>query len=320
LGVIDSLSAGYRFLGRRPWLAVIPILLDFVLWFSSRLSVNTLLLQVADFYRQNSAIEGMSAEMTEMSEQVAQIISNFGEGSNLLTQLVNQSLLHVPSLMVLMGPMPDQAVNEITSWGRAFVLFVGIGVIGLLIGVFYLSLLAHYLPIGNEPKAATAPEFLGRVIRNWGLILAFVVLALLALLVIYIPFSIGMGLVSLISPLISSFMAMLLGGLTMLFFFYLYFAPVALILDNLSLSTAVMQSVHLIRSYFWSTLGFVLLTNVISIGFALILTKLGAFIPMGTAAAIVLNAFIGTGLAMALLVFYRTRWIQLAGEPAKVEG
>ena len=312
MGIIDSLSAGYRFLYRRLWLLLIPVFLDLALWVLPRCSVSSLLLQVADFYRQSASTEGLPAEIVEMSEQVAEMIVSLGEGSNLMTQLVNQSLLHVPSLIVLMGPMPSQVINEVATWGQAAVLFVGIGFVGLLIGVFYLSLLAHYLPIGGESKAATIPEFIGRVLRSWGLVLAFVVLVFLALVAIYIPVSIGMGLVAFFSPVLSSVIAMFLAGLTMLGFFYLYFVPAALILDNLSLPTAVVHSVRLVRNYFFPTLGFVLLTNVISIGFALILTRLGAFIPVGVLVAIVVNAFIGTGLAMALLVFYRTRWIQLA--------
>jgi hypothetical protein len=290
------------------------VLLDLALWLSPRLSVAPLLDQVAAFYTRSATMEGAPAEMAEMSEQVAQTIQEMGQGSNLMTQLANQPLTHVPSLLTMMRYIPGQNVIEINSWGGATAVFLGLGVVGLLIGVFYLNLLSHYLPLGHESKARTVGEFTGRTLRHWGLLLLFVALVFVTLLLIYTPASIVMGLVALVSPLVGSVIAMMLAGLTMLFFFYLYFTPAALILDNLSLFAAVASSYRLARNYFWATLGFVLLTNVISIGFGLILVRMAASSPIGVAVAILVNAFIGTGLALAWLVFYRTRHIQLSAE------
>ena len=108
----------------------------------------------------------------------------------------------------------------------------------------------------------------------------------------------------------------MLGGVTFAAYFFLYFVTVAIVLDDLSVMQAVRQSVQVVRFNFGATLLFVLLTNLISVGFSIILTNLGQMVPFGTLGAILLNAYIGTGLAMALLVFYRTRWLKLAGEQA----
>ena len=77
---------------------------------------------------------------------------------------------------------------------------------------------------------------------------------------------------------------------------------------------AVAQSFTVVRKNFWSTLAFIVLTSVISLGIALIMQRLTAIAPIGTAVAIVINAYIGSGLAMALLVFYRTRILHAAAE------
>ena len=66
----------------------------------------------------------------------------------------------------------------------------------------------------------------------------------------------------------------------------------------------------LVRSNFWSTLGFVLLYNVITLGFTLLMARLLTVAPVAALAAIVVNAYIGSGLTMALLVFYRTRLLK----------
>ena len=59
--------------------------------------------------------------------------------------------------------------------------------------------------------------------------------------------------------------------------------------------------------------------NFISIGFSLLLGSVAAQQPYGTVAAIVINAYIGTGLAMAILVFYRTRLLRLEGHKDVIE-
>jgi hypothetical protein len=73
---------------------------------------------------------------------------------------------------------------------------------------------------------------------------------------------------------------------------------------------AIARSVVLVRNNFWATLGFILLYNVITLGFSLIMARLATATPAAALIAIVINAYIGSGLAMALLVFYRTRLLK----------
>ncbi|MBA2448513.1 MAG: hypothetical protein H0V51_10865, partial [Chloroflexi bacterium] len=42
-GVVDTLSAGYRIVNRRPWLVLGPVALDLFLWFGPRVSVAPLI-------------------------------------------------------------------------------------------------------------------------------------------------------------------------------------------------------------------------------------------------------------------------------------
>jgi hypothetical protein len=100
---------------------------------------------------------------------------------------------------------------------------------------------------------------------------------------------------------------MLLSGVFLVLLFYLYFVTAAVIMDNLPVHRAIAQSFVLVRSNFWATLGFVLLYNVITLGFAFIMASLAEVTPVGTIAAILIYAYIGSGLAMGLLVFYRSR-------------
>ena len=307
MSVIDSLSAGYRLLGRRLELLLAPILLDLLFWLGPRLSVAPLFQQLAAFYDQASGIEGMPAEMAEMSEQMATVLTQSGEQSNLLGVLANSSLLHVPSLLAVSAPAGERAVIEVQSPMSAVLLLLGFSLLGVLIGVVYMNMLARTLPLGDGPKPERFGSFTGLVLRHALMVVLYVVLVFLAILIGSIPLALIVTLFSLISPILGSLFLMLLSGTVLVVFFYLYFVTAALVLDNLPVHRAIVQSFVLVRNNFWATLGFVLLYNVITLGFAYIMTTLAKVTPIGTISAILLYAYIGSGLTMALLVFYRTR-------------
>jgi hypothetical protein len=230
-----------------------------------------------------------------------------GANSNLLDVLVSRSLLHVPSLLATIGPIANRTIFNVGNPFAAFLFYGSFGVLGILIGVVYLNLLASKLPLGSGPKSLNSAESVVMVIRQWLLIVLFVILVAILLLAISIPVLLGSALVSLVSPVLGSVFVFLLSGAVIILFFYLYFVTAALIMDDIPLHLAVMRSFTLVRNNFLPTLGFIILTNVITVGMALILDRLTAFTPVGVLTAITVNAYVGSGLAMALLVFYRTR-------------
>ncbi len=307
MGVIESLSAGYRFLGRRLELLLAPILLDLLFWLGPQLSVAPLFQQLAAFYRQAAQMEGMPAEMAEMSGQMATILADSGESSNLLAVLVNSSLLHVPSLLATGRPITERVVIVVQSPLVAILLLVSFSLIGVLIGVIYMNMLARTLPLGDGPKPANFVDFTATVLRHWLMVLLYVVMLMVAIIVGSIPVALAVTLLSLISPFIGTLLLMLVSGTVLVILFYLYFVTAALIMDNLPVHRAVAQSFVLVRNNFWATFGFVVLYNVIMAGFAYLMRGMAALPPIGTIIAIVTYAYIGSGLAMALLVFYRTR-------------
>ena len=307
MGVIESLSAGYRFLGRRLELLLIPILLDLLFWLGPRLSVAPLFQQLSAFYTQAANVEGMPTEMADMSEQMALLLQQTGESSNLLGALANSSLLHVPSL-IASGIIPGaNSVIEVQSPLAAVLLLISFSLIGVLLGVIYMDMLARHLPLGDGPKPLNFADFASVVLRHWLMVLLYVAFLVVAGVIGSIPIALVVTALSLISPFISSLLLMLLSGTLLVIFFYLYFVAAALIMDNLPVHRAIIQSFVLVRRNFWATLGFVVLYNVIMLGFAYLMTGVASITPIGTIAAILVYAYIGSGLAMALLVFYRTR-------------
>lgn len=291
---------------------LVPIVLDLFLLIAPRLSTEPLYQAVAGWYMQAAAAEGMPPEIATMATDVSTLIEGFGASSNLLGMLANNSVFHMPSLMASMGGVAGGTVLSLDNpWIVAGLAFA-FGVFSVVIGVTYLELLARNLPIGNGSKQFSGGAFLLDVVRHTGRAFLLVVVIALLLALLYIPLSLVLGLVGLVSAGLSSTLALLAGLMTMVVFFYLYFAVPALIVDDLPVRTAIMQSVQLVRSNFLPTLGFVILTNVIGLGLGLIFVRLADESLWGALLAIPANAFIGTGLAVALLLFYRTRILLMA--------
>ena len=323
LGIIDSLSAGYRLLIQRLELLLLPLLLDAFLWFAPRLSVEPLLQNFASFYsgifaQLGDAPETAGSGLADLPVEVTKAMDAAGKSFNLFDLLVSSSLYHVPSLLVtLPGLKTEQASQEIASLLNASSSALILGLLGLLLGVVYMNLLARIVPLGEGEKSATPPLFASAIVRHWLRSLGFLLAMLLFLLMLYIPIAVGITLLMLISPALGAGAMVLMGGLVTVIFFYLYFVTVGLVLDNLTVRAAVMRSIVLVRHNFWSTLGFFLLTNLISVGITLLLREIVALGVAGLVGGALVNAFVGTGLAMALLIFYRTRLIVAAD---KVQG
>lgn len=319
MGIIDSLSAGYRFVGRRLGLLLIPVALDLLLWQLPALSIRSLVQRLVDFYVQLARQPSAPSELAPMLTQMAEFLKALGDSSNLLAGLVSGSLLHMPSLVVSSAAIKWNGALPITNAGAALVIWLACSVVGLLIGVFYLGLLAEALPIGAGAKSRSWSEFIPRTLRQWGRVLAFVVMTTIALLVVYIPASLVISVVFLLLPPLGTLFAVLLMGFVLLILFYLYFVTAAIVLDDLPLLVVIPQSMWLVRRHFVSVLGFVTITNLIGLGMGLLFNQLAAQGSAGVAIAIVANAFIGTGLAMALLVFYRSRVLVEQQQTAKAD-
>ncbi len=320
LGIIDSLSAGYRFLGRRVYLLLVPVALDLLLWLAPRLSIAPLLDRLAAAYDEMAALAFQStgpaaapgtADMAAMAQSTTVLLRELGAVMNLWSALVSGVLLHVPSLLATAALPPARGgLLEVESGWVALGIWLLLALVGLLLGVLYLELLARVLPLGASPKPASSGALLQAVLRHTGRVLGFVLLVGMGAALAMLPLTLIAGLLALVAPGVASGMMILMGGALFVLFVYLYFVTAAIVLDDLPVLGAMATSVRLVRTYFFPVLGFALLVTIISAGMGILLDRVAALQPVGTIGAILLNAYIGTGLSMALLVFYRSRLLR----------
>jgi hypothetical protein len=256
-----------------------------------------------------------------MAEMTASGMRVFGGIFNLLTALVSSTFMHVPSLVAAwaLPTAGGDAIEFANAWA-ALGIWLVLALVGLFLGVLFIELLAAALPLGVSAKPQGMGDLLRATLRHGGRVLRFVLALALLLLMLFIPYSLIMGFLLLLLPSLALGIGALSFGIVFVLFVYLYFVTVAIVVDDLRVRTAIGASLTLVRNSMLRVIGFIVLINVISIGIGLLLNNLAAIQPAGTLAAILLNAYIGTGLAMALLVFYRSRLIvAAAGQPINLE-
>jgi hypothetical protein len=298
-GVIDTLSSGYGVVNRHPWVICIPILLDLFLWLGPQITAARLVSRTLGRMAQLGAPGAWTMDVAQQRDLVEAV-----EGFNLLSALA-PSLLGVPSLVASLGIRNPLQAASVESWAGAAAIFFGCMCGGMLLGSFYYALLAQ----GVRDGAVSLIRLLGQALRSWVRVLLY--LLLLAGLGLLFGLPVGFLAVSaaLISPELGSLalsavmVALVWVGL------YLFFVPDAIFLSQVGPLQAVKNSVAVVRSSFWSTVGMVVLITLVLLGMGRVWELASASIadPWGLGLGILGNAYIATGLIAASMAFYRER-------------
>lgn len=297
LGIIDTISAGFRTLNRKLWLIVAPIFLDLFLWLGPKLSIAPIVERT--LMALEKGLEMTSATGTESSlsmiESMGTLLRETVSQTNLFSLLVWGSL-GVPSIAGL-KPVDGQAnvIFEIDTYWQLFLAQALLLAVGLLIAALFLTLLARALRKEKPPVG----EQLERVLVNW-LYLALIVVPLGGILIL--GGTIGM----LFGPL-----AILVVLVDIWLLVYVTFVPQAITLARVPPLRAIMSSFNVVRMNFWPTVGLLILTNVLNAGLGLIWQRLLLNSTIGAAIAIIASAYVGTALTLALFIFYQDRLMRL---------
>ena len=318
MGIIDVLTAGFTTIARRVWLIVIPVVLDLFIWLGPKISIARLVRRLEPFLTPQATmnLSKSDAHTLAMSRDA---LLEMGEHFNLFSLLSN-TFLGVPNMMVI---GPTDGLSNQASLGEVANGWVGLGLvvlfvlISVVLACIYLDLVAQVVK-NKSVSFNTMPK---RVLSIAGQIVALGVIILLIMLVLILPVSIFLTLIAFISQGLAM---MLLGLLSMMVFWgsilvmiYLFYAIDAMFINESGLFQSVWNSMVMVRRNLWPTLGLILLTNVISAGLMLIWQRL-TFAPWGTIIAILGNAFVGSGLVAAIMIFYKDRYEKWQEELGKV--
>jgi hypothetical protein len=315
LGVIDALSNGFILVAQHPWVLLIPLLLDFFLWLQPPIIAKPVFDQMLALTNDPVAQAQITPEMKDAFDTMQSTIQTAGNQFDVLV-VVAWAAVGMPSLQgadvmpMVEAPAPWFVIDNI------LVLFMGsvlLSFVGILVSSLYLEILAR----GVRHDSYNWIAFVPRVLRSYFNLLALAVLLVVLFFVIMIPVAIGASLLSMLSQGLASFLIILMTLAMIWAGLYLAFALPAIFVSGSNPIQAILNSIMVFRFNVGSAVGLVVLTYVIQMGFSIIWQQLPSG-PAGIVFMVIANAFIGTGLMAALMLFYQDRLMWLLQLRARV--
>ena len=306
--MVDTLSAGYGVVNRRPWIVLFPVLLDLFLWFGPQVSVAPLVGQALS----RSAFQRGLAEAD--AEAIRRVILVAADELNLLA-LLAPGWVSMPAIMPQLGGGRGPFTFA-GSWPAALLVGVGALVGGALLGSVYRSIIANCVR-GDAVAPATVP---GDALRAWARLLGLAVLLVVGGVVLGVPAAVAVTLLGLVARELGSFGLALLMTVLLWLQLYLFFAPEAIFVSRVGPLQAIRRSVAVVRANFWAALAIAVLITIILLGMGQVWLAASRMAPWGTALSILGNAYIASGLVAASMLFYYERAAALPSRPVRAAG
>lgn len=297
--LIDTITEGYWLINRHPWLILLPVFVNIYLVLGAQLSFAPLIEQLTEIMRRLSPANAPSEATLEPMTVLAQM--DMRQPLALLNALPTLPIRLLGDIGPNLG-LPQLPTLTISSVWGVLLAFVLINVLALPLSALFLTRVAADLReehpgLGGWLRQAARASLM--------MFVTALILAALALAVIF-----PVIVLSTVLMAVSQTLGML--TMTAMFFalfwaqVYLGFTNEALVLGKLSPLQALSTSFKLVRQHFWSTLGLLALSYIISGGSAVIWRTLFNT-NWGVAIAVLGCAYIGTGLQAARFAFIRER-------------
>lgn len=296
MSVIETMSAGYAAVARRPWVVLPPVVLDLLLWLGPSVTAAPWAQQVTRRLMELQPAGELAIQLQEFSDRASAI--------NLLVtlawQLPSMVLAHSGEQIATVGARGEWAV---TSGGAVLGAILVFGFVGLVLAGLYLFGIASILDDGSRKSQSSV---VARLRSRLGRFLLFSLLVGVAMVAFGLPVGMLLALVAQISPELGSFAGTMLAVLGIWIWLYLFFSGAAIFVRGRGPVAAIRDSISLVSQHFWPSLWLFLLVQIISIGTSIAWTPVLGH-PIGVVAAIIGNAFIATGLTAAWMIFYQER-------------
>lgn len=315
-GVIDTIADAVTFVIQRPWLMIVPILIDLVVWLLVRVSMEPMIDNLIRLM-ETSQVEG-SAEIIEQiranSDQV--LVSDYMGAfvPTLLTGMPLDTLMGILMLFVAPDGFGVLRSDLYEPWQNGLVDTIipdSAGMVSLIwLGSFAISSVALVLfrvPIVRAIRG-TSPTSLGKeIVRGWVNFVFYLVLLVVIAVAALVPLAMLTALVPILglsAAFLTSFALLVFGGILGV---YTFFAVDAILVHRTSPINGFRMSYAVGRAYFGEVARFALTSLFIMLATLRLWSELTDSAP-GMIVALIGSAFIGTVLAAANLFFYTDRF------------
>lgn len=305
-GLIDTIQAGFSTVNRNAWLLALPLAIDLVIWLGPQLTLGTVVAQ----WLAEAAAPPATNILRSAEEGGREWLGLVGPTDALsrynLVSFLAVPLLGVPSFRA--GAPGQGAAMPLDSAPIAAGALLSILATGLASAAMFYGMLGQAVRDGRAAPRYFLAGFGQIVVWFFGLF----VLVLAVFLGVIVPIGLLLILSSASAPLVSSLLGPVVLGVAFWSVLYLFFTPDALFVSRVPPSLAIQYSIRVVRHNFWSTLGFIGLVLVISVGLAILWNEVAtALHTPGVALATLGHIYISSGLAAASMTYYKERFDRL---------
>ena len=305
--MVPAIAAGFNTVANRISLILIPVILDLLLWFAPKLSIKNLVLPLIDESILAIAKFGNTDTATALSASQKlwkELLSQFSMLSTVRTIPVG-----VPSLIArtnyLDNPLGTPMMFQIQTGTMAFLIFVGLILVGFFAGSIYFDMLSRSTATGKESFS------LKRLISQYFQSVSIAFYLILIALFLIVPLVFFLSLFSVFGGSVAQIL-FLLAGLGLLWLLIpLAFSVHGIYVMHQKAMPSMLLSAKMIRFFLPGTGTFILICALISEGLNLlwITTPSNSWL---TLIGIMGHAFVVTALLAASFIYYREglRWMQ----------
>jgi hypothetical protein len=320
--LFPALRKGFNAVANNIHLLVLPIALDLFLWFGPHLRLKAILQPIVAeglrLMRQSS-----SAEMRPTLDNMEGLWQVFLDRFNMLSVL-STFPIGVPSIMA--GQLPNQTplgepfVYEITSFVHLLLGWVGLSLIGLALGSFYLANMARCCanPEPQKGEGGMRLEFEGARFNGgkvpplrWNVLawqtmqlLAMVIILIVLAFLILMPALMITSFVGLFSPFLAQAMLLIVAFAMVWFLVPLVFTPHGIFMGGQNVFRSLLNSARVVR-FSLPGVGLFILVSVLLYQLMGGLWRGAPATSWMALVGILGHAFISTALVAASFVYYR---------------
>lgn len=317
-GVNETVASGLSLPLSRPWLLVVPALMDMFLWFGMQIPITRLVIPLA------SEMESIGGENGELAaDQMRQLGETFRLNDvlgsllpSVFSGLSRDNLFNVmmstftPGLTAgidrreLAGTWESLAGN-VRDPGSVWPIF-GLGLLFFLFSTLLTISWRVPLALAVVERSMRPTEVARYVFRAWVRFLGLIGLLVVAGICVVTPMLIVAGVLLLLQVNLAALISLFLVMLGSLAAIYTRFVLESIVVNDIGPLRALRRSARLAQHFFGPTVRFSIAVMLIAVGTLRLWDTLVPS-PPGLPLAILVNSFIGTGIAIASMMFYYDR-------------
>lgn len=315
-GVIDTIADAVTFVVQRPWLMIVPIAIDLLLWLGLRITMGPMVDNIIRLM-ETSQVEGSAQIIEQLEEYGDQIMISDYLGAFVPTLLTGMSLDTVLGmLMLFVAPdgfgIPRSELFE--PWRNGLVDTIvpetSFSVPLIWLAMVFLSSIAMVLfrvPLVRAIRGTRPTSLANELLHSWAHFLLYLLMLVVIAAVALVPLAILMALVPVLGlsvAFVTTFGLLIFGGMLGV---YSLFAVDAMLVHRTTPLNGFRMSLAVARAYFGQTARFAITCIFIMLATLRLWAEISGTAP-GFILSLIGSAFVGTVLAAASLLFYTDRF------------